>query len=169
VSCWELDGTERAQVAASGRVWVASQTFRSLDEPPSGERWQPWLFVAGTHDSAFSVTASDSSSSGAPASDRIVRFSDNQSEAEQLGQAFSELTRKLRFGNELGDFSREEADQAASELAVLNEALERGSARAEWFKRSALSTLRWIADKSCGAVISELAKAAFHLVVALFR
>jgi hypothetical protein len=100
-----------------------------------------------------------STNATAPASDRIVKLQDNQESADSLKTSLSELEVHLRSGNDLGNLSRDEADEAAREVSLLLLALANEGIRLDWFEDSMRSTLAYIARKAGEGIVSNLATA----------
>ena len=103
-----------------------------------------------------------------PASDRIVRLTDNQPEATNARLALSNLDKQLDTANDIGGFSSEEIEEAKREVWLLQQELNREAIRVDWIESIAKACLKWIAVKSAEQIVGTLAIAALAALAVLF-
>lgn len=102
-----------------------------------------------------------------PASDRVVRLTDNQSEATNARLGLSNLGAQLNTANDIGGFSLEEIEEAKREVWLLQQELNREAIRVDWIESMAKACLKWIAVKSAEQIVGALALAALAAIAAL--
>jgi hypothetical protein len=102
----------------------------------------------------------------APASDRLVRIDHNAEAVREIREAAAELVQRIRLGNDLGDLTAEEAAAAANEVYQIGLFFEAEYVRPATVLSLAGPTLRWIADKTGGAVVGAAALALLALIKA---
>jgi hypothetical protein len=92
-----------------------------------------------------------------PASDRIVKLSDNQPALDSALRAVFDLKVQLELGNDIGNLSLDELEVAKREVYWLEHALQQDALRLDWMERVATNCLKWIAVKASEQVIGSLA------------
>jgi hypothetical protein len=102
----------------------------------------------------------------APASDRLVSFSDNEQSAKQARQSIDDLQRKIEQTNDLPERLAPFRQVALDEVDLLNVLINKTVVRAAMVIALARRLLPWIADKASGGAISELAKRALSNIIA---
>jgi hypothetical protein len=107
-------------------------------------------------------------SEDAPASDRIVKLTDNQSALDEAVDAVSKLRTQLETGNDIGDLTSEEWEVAKVEVFWLEHALKQESLRVDWIEPLATKSLKWIAAKATEQLVGLLALAALSALATLF-
>lgn len=103
-----------------------------------------------------------------PASDRVVRITDNQIEAANAKSALSNLYSCLREANDIGGFSPEEIEEARREVWLLEQELLQEVVRIDWIEPLAKACLQWIAVKAAEQIVGALAIAALTALAILF-
>jgi hypothetical protein len=103
-----------------------------------------------------------------PASDRLVKLSDNQPALDEARQTVSELKAKLETGNDIGDLSINELEVARREVYWIDHMLKQESLRLDWVEPLVTSSLKWIADKAAGTAVGKAAWAAITAFAVLF-
>ena len=104
---------------------------------------------------------------GIPASDRIVSFGDNEPKIEQIKAQATELEKKLRLGNDLGEITREQADAVADEVLQFKQSFSAKDLRPSEIRRRATATLKWIAEKAAGTAVGDAATFIMKLIIEL--
>jgi hypothetical protein len=101
-----------------------------------------------------------------PASDRIVRFDDNETAHRAIVDQLELLEQHIETGNDVGDLSPEEVEAAKSEVSALKQIFSSSIIRVKAAKDAAVRTLGWIGDKASAAAVGELAKGVLKLILA---
>ncbi|MGN6271412.1 MAG: hypothetical protein ACTHM0_16130 [Sphingomonas sp.] len=161
VSCWSLSPAEREEVARTGVVWLTTRTFKSLEERADGVRYQPDVSI---HTNKQIALLGWGEEVAAPAADRIVTFQDNQPAADDARAALEALSTQLRSGNDFGDLTPVEVEEAAREVMLLEHAFACEAIRVDWIMPIATRTLRWIASEAGRAMVGQLAVAALAAI-----
>jgi hypothetical protein len=167
VSCWQFDADERAVIGTSGLVWLTTATFASLPELLDGQRHQPPVSLTAHRATALAGWL-EGGSSPAPAADRIVTYDDNQQGFEEVRSSLRAVSEQLSLGNDHGNLSEEDVQQARRDILILSHAFECEAIRTGWLLGPALKCLKWIADKAVGATVGQLAMKAFDAVIRWF-
>jgi hypothetical protein len=108
--------------------------------------------------------------SSAPASDRIVSRSDNQTAYDQAVNTLDQLKSELITSNEAGDALGDDGDIAVAEVSALSRIIAEARVRADSTLSFARKCLAWIAEKAGAASVGELAKRALgYLISWLFN
>jgi hypothetical protein len=103
-----------------------------------------------------------------PASDRMVRLSDNYEGAVSARAAVSDLSAALHQANDIGDLSSEEIEEAKREVWLIDQIVNQESVRIDWIESVAKACLQWIAVKAAEQVVGSLALAALTALALLF-
>jgi hypothetical protein len=188
-----LDGMTRSQLASSGDfiridINTIESRFMRINTLDSGPRkvfpllfeytqyggdWldRIWSDYFPETDNKLSVVRQatvENSAEFAPASDRIVRITDNQIEAANAKLALSDLDSHLREANDIGGFSPEEIEEAKREVWLLEQELNQAFVRVDWIEPLAKACLQWIAVKAAEQIAGALAIAALTALAILF-
>jgi hypothetical protein len=103
-----------------------------------------------------------------PASDRIVKLTDNQLALDVAVKAVLQLKNQLATGNDFGDLSLDELEVARREVYWIEHALKQESLRVEWIEPLATNCLKWITTKAAEQIVGTFAIAALAAIAALF-
>lgn len=108
------------------------------------------------------------SEAAVPASDRIVRLSDNYEAVRSARVAVSDLSAALSHANDIGGFTPDEIDEAKREVWLLDQIVSQEAVRVDWIEPIAKACLQWIAVKAAEQVVGTLALAALTAFALLF-
>jgi hypothetical protein len=144
--------TWRAEIAAAGTRWVEEEFG---DKDGVGQILAP---VSQVVDGQVDV---------APAADRIVRFSDNAPKLVSTQIALENLSQQLSGGNDYGELSVDEVEEAKREVWILSQLIQQEAVRISWVEPLAKNCLQWIAAKAAEQVLGALAIAALTAFAAL--
>ncbi len=147
-SGWELYSISNLGLAVVESRLSQSGSFLS-EYSSKGDRW---LFA-------------DQATAYIPASDRMVDLGHNQAAVDQVDADLASAVKVLQESNEVGDLFGDDRQPAIDEIEGLRKMLTSARLRAEAFRSSAQSTLRWISEKGAGTVIAELAKIALKHIL----
>jgi hypothetical protein len=103
-----------------------------------------------------------------PASDRIVLLSDNQPQLIEARASVASLGEQLKTGNDLGELTEDEIEEARREVWFLEQALQNEAVRVDWIEPLAKACLKWIAAKAAEQVVGTLALMALAALAAFF-
>lgn len=102
-----------------------------------------------------------------PAADRIVSITHNSDAALSARSALSDLTSQLATGNDFGNLSEAEVEEAKREVWLLEQAIKQEAIRIDWIEPMAKACLLWIATKAAEQVVGTLALAALAALAVL--
>lgn len=98
-----------------------------------------------------------------PATDRIVKTSDNQARVSELEQVLDEIKSKVDFDNEVGAALGNLREIASEEIASLQSDLKKPAFRPSSLLDKARNTLEWLGKKVADTSVAELVKSAIKL------
>jgi len=102
-----------------------------------------------------------------PASDRIVKRSDNSAGFASAENSLEQLIAQLDTANDLGSLTAEEIEEARREVWILEQSIKQEAVRVDWIEPIAKACLKWIATKAAEQVVGTLAMAALAAIALL--
>jgi hypothetical protein len=169
-------GVEEISISARKEEIISDRMPEIMPPLPDGWKWfstketteQPKIISGNAPRFPQASTALTSVELEIPASDRIVSVDHNSTEVQEIKAAVDELVRKIRFGNDLGDLSEEEAIVAANEVYRIGTFFDDNIVRQNTVMTTAKITLAWISDKAGGAIVGILAIGLLSMLASFF-
>ena len=103
-----------------------------------------------------------------PDLEEIIQIDKETPQVVEISKQANELVRQLQTGNDLGEFTPEEASAAITEVRQIITAFEGSRVRAHQLHEFSKKTLLWIASKGGEALIGILATSLLALIAAYF-
>ena len=147
---------------STGKVYITAKGIRSVEKDLSDDN----SVVSAYQQSGLDGSSIPFVPSGiAPASDRIVSFSDNEQAAGRARKAVEALKQKIIETNDFPEDLAPFRDVVIDELGALQDLINKTVVRASIVLVFARRLLPWLADKAGGAAIGELAKRALAALI----
>ena len=103
-----------------------------------------------------------------PEFEEIIQIDKESPQVVEIDRCANELVHQLQTGNDLGEFTPEEASAAITEVRQIMTAFDGSRVRAKQLYELSKQTLLWIASKGGEALIGILATALLALIAAYF-
>jgi hypothetical protein len=98
-------------------------------------------------------------------SDVVVKIPSDSPEIAEIRERASELKRRIRTGNELGEITPEQASALSMEIGQLEQALSGEYVRSSELASRSRKTLGWVSEKAAGTFVGEAAKLLLKLIL----
>lgn len=95
----------------------------------------------------------------------VVKIPSDSKEIAEIRERASELKRRIRTGNELGDITAEQASALSVEIEQLEHALSGDYVRSSELATRSKKTLGWVSEKAAGTFVGEAAKLLLKLIL----
>ncbi|RYM11767.1 hypothetical protein [Sphingobium cupriresistens] len=97
--------------------------------------------------------------------DLVVKIQADSQEIAEIRDRASELRRRIRTGNELGEITPEQASALSIEIGQLEQALSGEYVRSAELASRSKKTLGWVSEKAAGTFVGEAAKLLLKLIL----
>lgn len=146
----------------TGNVFITAKGVKAVEKDLQNEESYVYKYqLAGLDGAALPFVKSVF----APASDRLVSFSDNEAAAQKAVDAVGKLQTTIIETNDLPEDLRPFKDVILGEVEVLKSLVNKSIVRASIVLTIARRLLPWISEKAGGAAIGELAKRALAALI----
>lgn len=158
LTAW-MEPEQEYQISLSG----ISHVLQELEDPESytsrvrSGQIERRVKVNGSHPTVVATRVIESSRNEATLGDLTA-------EVEEMRGALDKLQTALVEGNDLGNLTEEERDQAVENMKIFRALLDDLSLTIAYIQMKANELLAWVVDKSAGALVGEAAKHLFKII-----